>query len=181
MDQAAYRGAPSWGVEKTQRGRLTMVFDRADMPYTRQQGLKNLGVIQDAIRYLDVRSKQTNPGVAHQAIPGQYKVAQGAQGSKRKAEDHLPEDLQLFLPNTAQKKGKYFLDLRISMPDDKAKVVAEQLREAITPLIEKGKPVEVQPDDEFMEAPKEEPKEEPHDDMAPPSPKKGRQGAQTGQ
>ena len=69
------------------------------------------------------------------------------------------------------------------MPVDKAKIVAEQIREEITSLIEQGKPIEVQPDDEAMEAPKEEqaPKEEPPDEVQPPSSKKGRQGGQSKQ
>ena len=107
MDQAANRGCPSWGVEKNQRGQLSMVFDRPEMPYAGQQGLKHLGAIQEAVRFLDERSRQTNPGAGHKAIAGAYKAPSATQGNKRKAEDNLPEELQLFLPSTGQKKGKY--------------------------------------------------------------------------
>ena len=157
-----------------------MVYDRPDMPYSGQQGLKHLGAIQDAIRYLYVRAKQTDPGTAHQAVAGHYKAPAASQGNKRKAEEHLPEDLQLFLPSTAQKKGKYFLDLRISLPVDQSKIIAEQIRAEISDTIGHGKSIEVHPIDVGMEAPKEEPlpKEEPPDDASPPSTKKGRQGGQ---
>ena len=160
-----------------------MVFDRPDMPYAGQQGLKHLGAIQEAVRFLDERSRQTNPGVAHKAIAGAYKAPSAAQGNKRKAEDQLPEELQLFLPSTGQKKGKYYLDLRIPMPTDSAKIIADQSRARIGDEIEQGKPIEVEPVDVGMAETKEElaPKKEPPANDAQPSPKKGRQGTQAEQ
>ena len=159
-----------------------MIFDRPEMPYTGQQGLKHLGAIQDAVRYLDERSNQANPSPAHKAIAGAYKATNASQGSKRKAEDQLPEELMIFLPSPGQKRGKYFMELKIPMPSDPGKIIADQVKERIAKEIGQGKPIEVQPDDEGMDAKLETaPKEEPPEDSAPPSPKKGRQSSQDDQ
>ena len=158
-----------------------MVFDRPDMPYAGQQGLKHFGAIQEAVRFLDERSRQTNPGAAHKAIAGAYKAPNATQGNKRKAEDNLPEELQLFQSSTGQKKGKYYLDLRIPMPQDPAKIVADRIRERIIGVIGQEKPIEVEPEDVGMVETKVEvaPKEEqPANEEDEPSPKKGRQVAQ---
>ena len=155
-----------------------MVFDRPEMPYTGQQGLKHLGAIQDAVRYLDERSKQTNPSLAHKAIAGYYKAPNASQGSKRKAEDQLPEDLMIFLPSTGQKRGKYFMELKVPMPPEPGKIIAEQVRERIAGDIGQNKTIEVQPEDEKMESKQESvPKEEPPDEESP-NPKRGRSASQ---
>ena len=66
---------------------------------------------------------------------------------------------------------------------DKARIIADQIRAEISDTIGQGKPIEVQPEEIGMEAPKEEqpPKEEPPDEASPPSSKKGRQGGQSKQ
>ena len=71
IEQGRTSGGPSWSVETHPKGKLHMVFDKAERPYIEpQQGLKHLGVIRNAVRYLDDRSKGTNPGENHLAVAG---------------------------------------------------------------------------------------------------------------
>ena len=69
------------------------------------------------------------------------------------------------------------------MPQDPAKIIADQIRERIIWEIGQGKPIEVEPADVGMVETKLEiaPKEEPSTNDPEPSPKKGRQGVQGSQ
>ena len=70
------------------------------------------------------------------------------------------------------------MELKIPMPSDPGKIIADQVKERIAKEIGQGKPIEVQPDDVGIDAKLETaPKEEPPEDSAPPSPKKGRQSS----
>ena len=138
-----------------------MVFDRAEMPFIGpQQGLRNLGVIQTAVRYLDERAKGRNPGEHHRAVAGLYTAQSPPRGGKRKAEDNLPEELQLFTESTGHKKGKYFLDLRVSLPSDPQQIIANQYATLMGDTIG-DKTKEVEPEDQPIA--KEEPKVEDRD------------------
>ena len=132
VEQGRTRGGPSWGVESHPKGRLTMVFDKAEMPYVGpHQGLRHLGVLQAPVRYLAMRSKGANLVGHHGAVAGLYQAPVPPRGGKRKAEESLPEEMQLFSGNTGQKKGKYFLDFRVPMPSDSKSITADQIKEAI--------------------------------------------------
>ena len=161
IEQKRSRGGPSWSVESHRKGQLHMVFDRAEMPYVGpQQGLKHLGVIQSAIRYLDERSKGRNPGEHHKAVAGLYKAQSSPRGGKRKAEQNLPEELQLFSDSTGPKKGRYHLDLKAPLPSDPQQVIANRFVQLMGDSIGQ-KDKEVEPEDQSMVA-KEEPQGDDH-------------------
>ena len=74
------------------------------------------------------------------------------------------------------------MELKIPMPSDPGKIIAERVRERIAKEIGQGKPIEVQPEDEGMEAKLETaPKEELPEESSPPRTKKVRQASQDGQ
>ena len=72
LQQGSNRGPPEWGTESNARGRLQLVFIKAEMPYLHSGGgLRHLGVIQEAAKYLDERSKRGKaPGHRYKAVTG---------------------------------------------------------------------------------------------------------------
>ena len=71
------------------------------------------------------------------------------------------------------------MELKVPMPPEPGKIIAEQVRERIAGDIGQGKTIEVQPEDERMETKQESvPKEELPDDGETPNPKRGRATSQ---
>ena len=97
-----------------------MVFTQAEMPDLHSGGgLRHLGVIQEAAQYLDQRSKRgVDPGHRYRAITGTHVRSSRP---KRKAEDSLPQDPQLFADATPHLNGMYMLELKV--PGKGSKVI----------------------------------------------------------
>ena len=122
------------------------------MPYIQSNGgLKDLVVIQTATQYLDERNKRgINPGIRFKAITGPINMTTDKTSRpKRKAEDPLPAELQLFTDSTGRKKGLDFLDLRVPFPSDKTKSVGNRIGAGLAQAIG-DKQQEVEPDDQTM-------------------------------